>query len=183
MEGMQESDRRSLTLLGERLKRLREAQRESVAEVSGAVEIDADLLERIERGEEAPSEDILGLLISHFSLREQEAVQLWEWAGFDRTHDAPSEVLSDLASRATLILVALDARVMYSDQAVVNGDQSGLVMNFLQTGPQGQPLPVARIGMSYDQAHRVLNALQQTLLRQKYLPQHRLLPPGETEKR
>src|SRR5579883_1980269 len=68
-------------LLGKQLRSLRETRRESVAEVSGAVEIDPELLERFERGEECPSEDILTLLISHFDMREQDALQLWEWAG------------------------------------------------------------------------------------------------------
>jgi len=69
--------------LGTHLKYLREQVRESLAEVSGAVEIDVNVLERIEQGFERPSEDILLLLISHFAMPDQEAVQLWELAGYD----------------------------------------------------------------------------------------------------
>src|SRR5690348_12858864 len=103
--------------LGERLRRIRETRCESLAEVSGAVEIDAEMLERIESGMELPSEDILSLLINHFSLQEQEAVQLWEWAGFDRPTDGRSESLNELASKAAVVIVAIDARVLYSDDA------------------------------------------------------------------
>ena len=166
-----------LILLGERLKQLRETRQESVAEVSGAVEIEIDMLERIERGEECPSEDILSLLINHFSLHEHEAVQLWEWAGFNRSNGLENP--NDLASKAALVLIAIDARVMYSDDMTLMNNKSGVVLNFMQTGLQGQPVPVSHVGMSYEQAERVLQALQQALLRKKYLPGQKLLPPGD----
>jgi transcriptional regulator with XRE-family HTH domain len=54
--------------LGTHLKYLRERGAETLAEVSGAVEINEDILERIEQGSERPSEEILMLLISHFNM-------------------------------------------------------------------------------------------------------------------
>src|SRR5438309_12010771 len=71
--------------LGTHLKYLREQSNESLAEVSGAVEIAEDALMRIEDGQERPEEDILLLLINHFAMPDQEAVQLWELAGYDGT--------------------------------------------------------------------------------------------------
>ena len=56
--------------LGSHLRYLREQIQESVAEVSGAVEIDMDALERFEQGVERPSEDILMLLINHFNIQD-----------------------------------------------------------------------------------------------------------------
>ncbi len=167
------------SVLGEHLKHLRETRKETLAEVSGALEIEVEMLERIERGEERPSEDILTLLISYFSLREHEAMQLWDWAGFSRTE--PRETLSDLSSKAALVLVALDARVLYSDGVSIAANDGGLVMNFLQDGVQSasqMPVPIARIGMSYEQAQRLLSVLEQTILRHTYLPNMPLLPPG-----
>src|SRR6185312_1399050 len=108
-------------LLGQRLRQFRETRRESVAEVSGAVEIDTDLLERIESGEVCPSEEILNLLISHFSLQDHEAGQLWEWAGISRGTDSLGS-LQELGSRATLVLLAIDSRVQYSDSVSVKID-------------------------------------------------------------
>ncbi len=167
-------------LLGARLKHFRETRQESVAEVSGAVEIDADVLERIERGEECPSEDILALLINHFDLHEREAVQLYEWAGLAHGDALRSDTLQDLASRATLVLVALDARAAYADGASVTANQSGVILSFMQSGPHGQQLPIARVGMSYEQATQVVSALQRAILRKQYLPKNNLLPPGDT---
>ena len=59
--------------LGNHLKYVREQARQSLAEVSGAVEIDEAYLQRIEAGVERPAEDILLLLISHFGVKDREA--------------------------------------------------------------------------------------------------------------
>lgn len=168
--------------LGQRLKQFRETRRESVAEVSGAVEIDIDLLERIERGEERPSEDILNLLINHFALQEQEAVQLWEWAGLSHA-DAHGDAFQDLANKATLVLVAVDSRVQYSDSVNIKVDSNGVVLNFMQVGLHGQNVPAARVGMSYDHALKFMSVMESVLLRYKYLPRYKLLPPGDNEQR
>jgi hypothetical protein len=61
-----EQQERPYKVLGEKLKSLRQKMHESVAEVSGAVEIDEQALLKIEQGQERPSEDILMLLINHF---------------------------------------------------------------------------------------------------------------------
>src|SRR5579885_2464316 len=71
------------TALGTHLKYLREQHKESLAEVSGAVEIEIENLARMENGLERPSEEILMLLINHFDIQDNEAVQLWELAGYD----------------------------------------------------------------------------------------------------
>jgi len=176
---MESSKRQSpFVLLGQKLKHFRETRRESIAEVSGAVEIDTELLERIERGEECPTEDILTLLINHFALADYEAVQLWEWAGFQR-NSQNAENLQDLVSKATLVLVAVDARVMYSDSANIQADENGVVLSFMQSGPQSQVVSVSRIGMSYEHAAKVMASLESALLRKKYLPRQKLLPPGD----
>jgi len=149
--------------LGEQLKTLRESSSESMAEVSGAVEIDTRILQRIENGLERPSEDVLMLLISHFGMRDNEAVELWELAGYDQP-TGKNRGLDDSNSRPVLMMMALDTRILYSDNAHIAADNNGLVLNFLQKNGAGdQQLPIARIGMSYDHARDVLRALQQSL--------------------
>lgn len=181
---MEESKRQSPFLtLGIRLRLIRETCRESVAEVSCAVEIDTDVLERIESGEERPSEDILMLLISHFGVKEPEAVQLWETAGYsqpmslDDFHDRPPAMGAD--GKPTMVLLAIDARVLYSDGVAISGNDKGLVMHFSQVAGQQRPMPIARVGMSYQQAEETLRVLQQALLHHRYTPKYRLLPPGD----
>ncbi|MGH7240867.1 MAG: helix-turn-helix domain-containing protein [Candidatus Saccharimonadales bacterium] len=169
-------------MLGNHLKYLREQLKESLIEVSGAVEIDADDLVRIEQGIERPSEDILLLLIQHYDMQDQEAVQLWELAGYDG-NDSPHKVKLEtntaamLQNKQTVMLLAMDMRTMYSDGVDININPAGVTLNFTQTTGDNQRAPVGRIGMSYEQATLVMKTLEQALLRAKYLgPQHRL--PG-----
>lgn len=169
--------------LGSHLKYVREQAKQSLAEASQAVEIDEEYLGRIEAGTERPSEDILMLLISHFGVQDREAVQLWELAEYDS--DLP-EVLrvrvdSDNASgggRPMVMLLAVDVRTMYSDGLEVSVNPAGVTLNFTQSVNQSQTAPVARVGMSHQQTEQVIHALEQALLRAKYLSNTKLLPPN-----
>lgn len=166
--------------LGSHLKYLREQSDESLAEVSGAVEIEQELLEQIEAGMQRPVEDILLLLISHFSMPDHEAVQLWELAGYDG--ELPDQIRSndDLhpTGKNTVMLLAIDMRTVYTDGVDIMGNQAGLTLSFTQTSGQNKSTPVARLGMSHEQAERVIVALQQSLLRAKYLRGPKRLPPA-----
>jgi transcriptional regulator with XRE-family HTH domain len=167
--------------LGSHLKYVREQSRQSLIEVSGAVEIDEQRLERIEAGIERPAEDILLLLISHFGVADREAVQLWELANYDS--DLPEQIKpealdSQLTSKNVVMLVGFDTRTIYSDGLDVVWSKAGMTLNFTQaTGPD-QNLPVAKLGMSYEQAEQVIDTLQRAILHAKYVGNTKLLPPS-----
>lgn len=165
--------------LGKHLKYVREQSNQSLAEVSGAVEIDENTLARIEAGKERPSEDILLLLISYFDVQEQEAVQLWELANYDS--DIPEQLRADsearLAGKPVIMLMAMDMRTVYSDGLDIIAGKTGLTLNFTQAGGNEQAAPVARVGMSYDQAQQVIEQLQLAVMKAKYLGSPRALPP------
>jgi transcriptional regulator with XRE-family HTH domain len=167
------------TTLGKHLKYVREQSQQSLAEVSGAVEIDEHTLERIESGAERPSEDILLLLISHFGVQDQEAVQLWELANYDGEMPEQIKIEGDvrLGGKPVVMLMALDMRTIYSDGLDINCGKTGLTMNFTQLADGNKTNPVARVGMSYDQAEIVLQNLQKALLHVKYASGPRALPP------
>lgn len=159
--------------LGKHLKRMREKLQESLAEVSGAVEIEIEALTAIETGTSRPSEDILLLLISHFAVKEDEATKLWELAGYDQ-QGLTSEFAGDITTDGKAVMVMpIDARINYTDMVHVMVNNYGVVMNFMQgSGPNNQPLAVARVGMSREHAKSVLEVLQRTLAQseQKSLP-------------
>ncbi len=182
MEGMNEPQAPFITL-GKHLKYVREQSRQTLSEVSGAVEIDEQRLERIEAGIERPAEDILLLLISYFGVQDREAVQLWELANYDG--DMPDQIRpegsAEFTAKSVVMLVGFDTRTMYSDGLDVIWNQAGITLNFTQTSGPAQTLPVARVGMSYDQAEQVLQTLQQALLRAKYAGRHKLLPPPQSK--
>lgn len=149
--------------LGSHLRLLRERHHESVAEVSGAVEIEATELDAFETGGKRPSEDILILLINHFNLSEKEADKLMRLAGYDDGFEEASEH-ERTDSRSQAMMVMLDPRVMYSDSVEVVANQQGIVLNFSQAnGIGGQPLTVSRIGMSREEAKVVMGLLHQVL--------------------
>jgi transcriptional regulator with XRE-family HTH domain len=166
------------TSLGNHLKYVREQARQTVAEVSGAVEIDEKQLSRIEAGVERPSEDILLLLINYFGLQDREAVQLWEQAAYDS--DLPEEIMnlsSPSTTKPLVMLLAMDMRAIYSDGVEIVINPAGLTLNFSQSNGKNPATPAARVGMSLEQAEQVLNTLQQAIMQAKYNGTKRLEPP------
>lgn len=146
-------------LFGQELRILRRRFRESLAEVSGAVEIDVTTLGEIEAGNKLPSEDVVMLLISHFSLREEEALKLWRLAGFDSSLNGAGVSQQDIISNAVN-----DNKVLYTDMVQVSANNYGVILNFLQgIGSDGKPSAVARIGMSREHAKSIVEVLNRTL--------------------
>lgn len=179
---MREPENKPFEPLGGHLKYLRELSHQSLAEVSGAVEIDEAALERIEAGLERPAEDVLLLLVTYFDMKDQEAVQLWELAGYDG--EVPEQIRPNddvnFDHKNVVMLLAMDMRIVYTDSLEVATNQAGVTMHFAQTTAPNKTAPVARLGMSYDQAKQVISSLQMALLKAKYQPQARLLPPADS---
>ena len=168
--------------LGSRLKRIRQKYSQTLAEVSGAVEIDEQLLSRIESGKERPAEDILELLINHFDMKDKDAINLWSLAGYeadsdDLDDDVPQvdQPLGDLP-KSIIMLMSLEPRTLYTDALDIHYDSNGLLLNFKQVVGQSRPISVAKLGMSYDQAEQVQKTLQRVLLHAKYLKGPKTLP-------
>ena len=155
--------------LGRRLKRMRVIRQESLAEVSGAVEIEPDQLTSIETGVLRPNEEILLLLISHFNLKDEEADKLWKLAGYEQQTETAAPASEPQAAFA---LNPEDLKIVYTDMIHISVNTYGVVMNFMQSsGAQSQPLAISRVGMSREHAESMLKLLQQSLeLKQKQLP-------------
>lgn len=169
--------------LGKHLRYVREELQQSLEEVSGAVEIDEQLLARIEAGEERPTEDILLLLISYFGVRDYEAVRLWELA--DYATDLPEQLQPDIDNQTgkVVMLLAMDMRTIYSDGLDITTTPAGITLGFTQAGSRGRQTPVARIGMSHQQAQQILTQLAQALLAAKYNQGPRRLSAGDPPER
>lgn len=152
--------------LGKELKKLRSQRNESLAEVSGAVEIEIDELSDFEKGISRPGEDILALLINHFEMKDKDSDKLWNLAGYEGSDSSNGFVASDDAVLQSLpvFVLPIDARIVYTDLVHVMVNNYGVVVNFMQSaGPNNQPLAVSRIGMSKEHAYSLLEVLQNTL--------------------
>ena len=179
--GMMSEHHKPFTSLGSHLKFVREQAKQSLAEVSGAVEIDETYLARIEAGLERPAEDILLLLISHFGVKDREAVQLWESAEYDTAIPDEIKLENDphnLTNKPVLMLMAMDMRTVYSDGLEIIANPAGVTLNFSQTLNPNQSAPVARVGISPQQAELMIKQLQTALLHARYSSPRRLLPPN-----
>jgi hypothetical protein len=132
-----------------------------LAEVSGAVEIDVRELASYELGQSRPSEEVLLMLISHFSAQDDEAVQLWELAGYGVTKVSSAQMISDVSAAGQ----PQDSKpILFTDVVDIMVNNYGVVMNFMQSsGPNSKPYAVARVGMSREHAKSVLQILQVTL--------------------
>lgn len=153
-------------ILGDKLKIIRQKLHESVAEVSGAVEIDEQSLQRIEQGKERPSEDILMLLINHFGVQDDDAANLWQLAGYDDPGDEDhnhNHAPQENQNRTMVMIMAVDPRVIYSDGAQVTANANGVILGFSQGVGTPGAITTAKIGMSREQAKALLHTLGRTL--------------------
>ena len=169
-------------ILGNQLQKFREESKESVAEVSGAIEIDEAKLTRFEQGNERPSEDILLLLITHFSVSDDEALRLWELAGYDQSRNDSRSDYDSSSTRQLVMVMTTDPRIIYSDSVQVIANPNGVVMNFLQA-PDGMysSQTVSRVGMSREQAYKVVSVLSEALERSSKLKIPKRLPQPKSK--
>lgn len=149
--------------LGRQLKALRARVSETLAEASGAVEIDVKELASFELGQSRPSEEILLLLISHFGAKDDEALKLWEMAGYN-TAKVSMAHQDNGGQTSSETIVKSEKPILFTDVVDVVVNKYGVVMNFMQgSGSKNQSSPVARVGMSREHAKSVLQILQITL--------------------
>lgn len=150
--------------LGEKLKGLRVHLKQTIAEVSGAVEIDTATYELIERGVQRPAEDILALLISYFEIKEDDATQIWQLAGYEENKPTMTQQNTYELTQPLAMIMPIDQRVVYTDMVHVSINNYGVIINFMQgAGQNAQSINVARVGMSKEHAISVLDVLKQTL--------------------
>jgi transcriptional regulator with XRE-family HTH domain len=160
---MSEQKESPFRTLGRQLKALRNRANESIAEASGAVEIEAETLASYELGQSRPSEDVLLLLISHFGAKDDEAVRLWEIAGYGMDkipviHNANEELPLAQSPHTA------EPRILFTDIVDVTVNNYGVVMNFMQgASPNAKPVSVSRVGMSREHAKSVLEILKLTI--------------------
>ncbi len=147
-------------LLGRQLRSLRQRAQETLAEASGAVEIEVAELAKFELGKARPGEEVLLLLISHFGVADHEAVKLWELAGFN----AEKVPMVQMTNNDTAVQSSDGGNIIFTDTVDIIVNNYGVVMNFMQGGaPSATPKSIARVGMSREHAKSILQILRFTL--------------------
>lgn len=175
---MSEDKKLPYRTLGTRLKHIRERRKESIDEVSGALEIDVNTLKQIELGIQKPSEDILNLLLSYLAVNDNEADKLLTLAGYADAGDIETVISDDGLLKQMVMLMPMDSRVVYTDTVHVVVNNYGVIMNFMQNNGTGNQLAVARVGMSREHAKSVLQVLKDTLEKSGDISATKNLPPN-----
>ena len=166
---MNEKPKKPFSALGLKLKKMREDKKESLAQVCSAVEIDIKQLLGIESGNSRPTEETLLLLISHFNPKDDEAMNLWNLAGYDKDEltDAKSENLvggSSAGNHQIVIMLPLDTRAVYSDSAQISTNRHGVTLSFMQKhGFGNRSVVVSKVGISREHAKKIADTLYATL--------------------
>lgn len=149
------------TSFGDYIRGIRNKRKETLADVSGAVEIDVMILDRIESGSVQPSEDILMLLISHYNLKEDEAVRLWQLAGYDQTKLGYQTTTT---IHESVNMLSNDGPILFTDGLQVSANKYGVIINFLQgLDSNGRPQTISRLGMSKEHAQTIIEVIQKTI--------------------
>jgi len=157
--------------LGAKLRFYREVAKKDVRDVSEAVELDTGTLVNIEAGKTEPDEETLALLMSHFNLLEDQAVELWQIAGYDTlelgsiemNEDKAGEPSKDETPKELRINLPSDVKVMYTDMAQIMTNKYGIVVQFIQNAPGNNAQIVSRVGMSKEHAKSLVKILQKNL--------------------
>jgi hypothetical protein len=101
------------------------------------------------------------LLISHFGAKDDEAVRLWETAGYGMDKIPASQMNN--SDQVVPLISAAENKVLFTDIVDIMVNNYGVVMNFMQAGPGNSTHSVARLGMSREHAKSILKILQHTL--------------------
>ncbi len=161
------SQQKYFQALGSELQKIRLKHRQSIAEVSGSVEIDVEEFARYENGEARPPEEVLLLIISHFDLTEEKAGSLWQLAGYSKEESRTQDFIDELQQAGAFVLPQ-DARILYTDVTHASANQHGVTVNFMQSaGPMGKPMIISRMGMSREHAQNLRDLLDKILHEEK----------------
>jgi len=138
--------------VGEFLKNQREIKNQTLAEVSGAVEIDVEQLRMIEEGRFLPEEETLVTLISFLKISDEDAKDIFEKAGY----------LSEDEETFDKVNTQPTAPVLYADSIKVIKSNDGVVIDFFQPSTDGG-VTTFRFGINDNLTKELTKQLMQTL--------------------
>ncbi|CAN5422560.1 hypothetical protein BH09PAT4_BH09PAT4_02810 [soil metagenome] len=164
--------------IGKELRAIRKMSGESIEVAAKQLSIDRTHLNKIELGFYPPSEELLNKILAHFSVEGIKANQL---RSILRRGEVEHVVVEGVKRKEGLMEQKIQAndpsqsvqvsfdpnkiQVLYSDSIMVGSTDYGLTMDIAQTAPGNpqQQFIVARIGMSFDHAKKLLEAINDHL--------------------
>ena len=163
---------------GQLLRKIRQDSKNSLADVSAAIEYSQEKLAKMEKGNLKPSRDVVLLLIHFFQPAQDKAEDLIRLAGYQgvikrkgeesnqsRGGDSPGkhsslEIVFGADPKQVWVGIN-DSRIMHTDLAQISSNETDVVINFQQSlGNHEQPVSVSRVGMSLNCAAQLAKQIQ-----------------------
>lgn len=163
--------------LGIQLRKLRKLHGQSLAITANAINTDRAYLNKIELGKIKPSQRLLDKILVHFSVEGNMTTMLKQLAGHaplnfalvDERKDSNSMAQQSMpmAMPQQMAQVAINPAqtpVLYTDSVIVSSSEFGLVLDIAQAFGGGlQQNVVARIGMSYEHAKKLIERIHEQI--------------------
>ncbi|MDQ3159378.1 MAG: hypothetical protein M3P98_04580 [bacterium] len=144
-------------IVGDYLKDRRESKNQTLAEVSGAAELEIDQLILIEAGLKLPEEEVLVTLISFLQIPDDDAKDIFTKAGY-----------FDEQTQTTISATP----VLYCDELEVQKSKDGVVIDFKQPNHEGGSNSF-RFGLSESITYELIKQLMKQINKTEEI---RLLP-------
>lgn len=171
--------------LGDKIKHLREQWKQSVDEVSTTLEIDEKELKQIESGKVLPNDHMLEMIINHFLLSEEQALELRAMATLNQEHAHDgvfgNGLMEDMLMKQVVMYLPVDNRVVYTDSMNATVNKHGMILQFMQS-QNGKNANVSQVGMSREHAERMLSVIKTTLDKYDKSQETKLLSPPKQKK-
>lgn len=162
--------------LGSEIRQLRKNSGQTLFKVAESIGTTRSHLNKIELGRSRPSEKLLNTILAYFSVAADKAGRLMQLAGHRSnkvvTNFSGKEVgnmkeptsVEQQSKNVNIVIDPNTRQVLYSESVFIHSSDYGLTMDFAQrVGPSDQQFVVARIGMSFDHAKKMLEVLSDHL--------------------
>lgn len=138
-------------MIGQVLKNQRVKKHQTLAEVSGAAEIEIETLSKIEAGNLLPDEELLITLISYLKIPDDAAQDIFIIAGY---FEEETDRLAQPGMPA-----------IYADSTNVINSRDGVIIDFSQPSIDGQ-MNTFRFGLNQNVASELTKQLMQSLTKE-----------------
>jgi transcriptional regulator with XRE-family HTH domain len=163
-------------VLGSKLREKRLKLQQTTTSVANSICVNRTYISKLENGHERPSVNTLYSMLLHYSVSEEEAVELLGLAGYSergvgqviqKREEVNDKNIMDNTIEKNAPNFNIDPNrtpVLYADNVSLKSNANGVVFDFAQqVGPTNQYNIVSRIGMSKDHAKQVAEHLEALL--------------------
>lgn len=174
---------KDLKQMGDKIRQARQTRGLSLADLGAQVGVDRTLISKIENGHYQPTEAMLQKIIDTFcddkQLGAEWAAELWALSGrpsgpviaqynqykeIFMNDQANNSANANQAGGQSVQIDPLRTPILYSDAVGVTSSEFGMVFDFGQrVGPTNNANIVARIGVSYEHARKLLEVINDEL--------------------